>query len=283
MSKNILIWLRNLSITLITVVASIVFYAYQIEPNWFQVVPISVTIPELPSSFEGFKIAQISDLHADDSMNQSKLAKIVKLVDAQQADIIAITGDFFTSKPNLEALSLLGNNLFYLSPKVKTIAVLGNHDHIYNPRILSNLLQQDNILELSNSVYTIERGKDKLSLAGVDDYWKGKSRLDLVMEQLPEEGVAILLAHEPDFADISSKENRFALQMSGHSHGGQVRIPFRSPPVLPPHGQKYPVGRYQVGNMVQYTNRGVGMVKPLVRFGSRPEITVFTLTKSLIG
>lgn len=279
MFGKILIWLRNFLIFSIVTVVLVSTYATKIEPNWFQVVPVDITIPQLASSFEGFKIAQISDIHTDDSMNQKKLARIIELVDKQQPDIIAITGDFFTKSPDQESIDLLEENLANLLPKEKTIAVLGNHDHTYNPEIIRNIFNNSNILELNNSVYTIQRGEDKLNIAGVDDYWKRKSRLDLVMEQLPSDGVAVLLAHEPDFADVSSVENRFALQMSGHSHGGQVRIPFRLPPVLPPLGKKYPVGRYQVGNMVQYTNRGVGMVKPLVRFGSRPEITVFRLVK----
>lgn len=277
MLGKILIWLRNLFFIGITIIAFIAIYAYKIEPNWFQVVPIDITIPELATSFEGFKIVQISDLHADDSMNKNKLGKIVELIDERQPDIIAITGDFFTKQPDLQSISLLENSLVDLLPKEKTVAVLGNHDHYYDSQIVRDILKHSNILELDNSVYTIQRGEEKLNIAGVDDYWKRKSRLDLVLEQLPKDGVAILLAHEPDYADVSSIENRFALQMSGHSHGGQVRLPFFSPPILPPLGKKYPVGRYQVGNMVQYTNRGVGMVRPRVRFGSRPEITVFTL------
>ncbi|MBZ0286049.1 MAG: metallophosphoesterase, partial [Anaerolineae bacterium] len=85
------------------------------------------------------------------------------------------------------------------------------------------------------------------------------------------------LAHEPDYADISAATGRFDLQISGHSHGGQVVIPFIGPPVVPPYSKKYPLGRYQVGTMIQYTNRGVGMISPAVRFNCRPEITVFTL------
>ena len=277
MWKKIFIWLRNLFFLSTVSVILVSIYATKIEPNWFQVNPINLTIPELAPSFEGFKIAQISDIHADDSMNQKKLAKIIRLIDEQDPDIIAITGDFFTKKPTSEAIQLLENNLGNLSPKEQTLAVLGNHDHYYDSQIIRDIFQHTNIQELKNSVYTINRGKDKLNFAGVDDYWKQKSRLDLVMKQLPQDGVSVLLAHEPDFADISSTKNRFVLQMSGHSHGGQVKIPFRKPPVLPPLGEKYPIGRYQVGSMVQYTNRGVGMVKPLVRFGSRPEITIFIL------
>ena len=102
-------------------------------------------------------------------------------------------------------------------------------------------------------------------------------RLNDVIEELKDESAAILLAHEPDFADLSSKTGRFDLQLSGHSHGGQVVVPFYGPLVLPYLGQKYPSGLYQVGEMLQYTNRGVGMIEPAVRFNCPPEITVFHL------
>ena len=280
MLSSLFIWLRNLAILGIFLVISLSVYATKIEPNWFQVVPIDINVPKLASSFEGFKIVQISDIHADDSMTPQKLSRIVKIVDKQEPDIIAITGDFFTRKPNKKSAELLKNNLIHLLPKEKTVAVLGNHDHYYNPQIMRKILKQSNVLELENSVYTVHRGEDVLSIAGVDDYWKQKARIDLVMEKLPAKGAAVIMAHEPDFADISAKSDRFALQMSGHSHGGQVRLPFFPPPVLPALAKKYPIGRYQVGNMVQYTNRGIGMGKPLIRFAARPEITVFTLSAS---
>jgi predicted MPP superfamily phosphohydrolase len=89
--------------------------------------------------------------------------------------------------------------------------------------------------------------------------------------------VAILLAHEPDFADTSAATGKFDLQVSGHTHGGQVVVPFLGPPVLPYLGQKYHTGLYKIGNMFQYTNRGVGMNRLAVRFNCRPEITMFEL------
>ncbi|MEO0835693.1 MAG: metallophosphoesterase, partial [Cyanobacteria bacterium J06642_3] len=232
--RRILVKLRDLLILAIAIVAILGFYGSQIEPNWFQVVRVNVDLPELPAAFEGFKIAQISDIHADDSMNRRKLARIVKIINRQKPDVIAMTGDFSTLEPDKATSRLLTKSFAKLSPQEKTLAVMGNHDFFHNPQTIRDILKRDHILELKNSVYTIERGTEKLNFAGVDDYWGKQSRLDLVMQQLPSEGLAILLAHEPDFADISSGKNRFALQMSGHSHGGQVRIPFRKPPVLPP-------------------------------------------------
>ncbi len=275
--RNLITRLRNAVYALIAIAVFSLIYVFQIEPLWFEIVSVNLTISNLAPAFDGFKIVQISDLHADTSMNPKKLGKIVNLINQQQPDIVAMTGDFITATLDRQTTLMLEAAFKKLSPTAKTLAVLGNHDHYIDPQQIRTLLHNSNVLELNNSAYTLQRGNDTLSIAGVDDFWQEKANLDLVLSQLPPQGAAILLVHEPDFADISAATQRFALQISGHSHGGQVRIPLRKPPVLPPFAEKYPVGRYKVGKMVQYTNRGVGMVLPAVRFNCRPEITVFTL------
>jgi predicted MPP superfamily phosphohydrolase len=111
----------------------------------------------------------------------------------------------------------------------------------------------------------------------VDDIWEGAPRLDEVTAQLSDNGAAILLAHEPDFADTSAATGRFDLQLSGHTHGGQVVLPFMGAPILPYLGRKYGSGLYKVGEMLQYTNRGVGMARLPIRINCPPEITLFVL------
>jgi predicted MPP superfamily phosphohydrolase len=139
------------------------------------------------------------------------------------------------------------------------------------------MLKACNIVDLTNTIFTISREGESLHLCGVDDVWEGDVQLDSVLGQLPEAGSAILLAHEPDFADESAATGRFDLQLSGHSHGGQVVIPFFGPPILPYLGRKYPIGLYKVGDMLHYTNRGVGMARLPIRLNCPPEITIFTL------
>jgi predicted MPP superfamily phosphohydrolase len=111
----------------------------------------------------------------------------------------------------------------------------------------------------------------------VDDILVKQDRLDVVLAKLPDSGPAILLAHEPDYADTSAETGRFGLQLSGHSHGGQIVVPFFGPVLTPYLGVKYYSGLYKVRDMWQYTNRGVGVIGFGVRFNCRPEITVFTL------
>ena len=157
------------------------------------------------------------------------------------------------------------------------MAVLGNHDHWSGPDEVRRVVRDGGTTDLSNAARTLRHGGSELHVAGVDSVMEGEDRLDEVLDGLPGSGAAVLLAHEPDCADKSAAAGRFDLQLSGHSHGGQVRVPLFGPPVLPPLAEKYPEGLYGVGGMLLYTNRGLGMLPPRVRFYCPPEITVFTL------
>jgi predicted MPP superfamily phosphohydrolase len=236
---------------------------------------VPLTLPRLAPAFHGYRVAQISDLHMGDWLDRDHLAHVAGLINAQQPDLIAITGDFVTSRPAAMAADLVAV-LSTLRARDGVVAVLGNHDYS-GPDVIRRVLRESGIRDLSNTAWTLERGRALLHIAGVDDVWHEHARLDLALAAVPAVGAAILLAHEPDFADTSAATGRFDLQISGHSHGGQVVFPFVGPTRLPPFGERYPLGRYQVGSLIQYTNRGIGMVRPHVRFNCPPEITVFTL------
>ncbi len=257
-------------------------YGRFIEPGWFDIVPVALTLPRLAPEFDGYRVVQFSDIHADKWMNEARVGEVVRLVNAQQPDAVVVTGDFMNGKWGFRRAQAA---MAHLEAPDGVYAVLGNHDHWDDfPEILRPGLAEIGVTELCNTVSTIKRGEAALHFAGVDDLLKGEPDLDQVLATLPEQGAAILLAHEPDFADTSSATGRFDLQLSGHSHGGQIAFPFVGPPLLPPLGRKYPIGLYQVGDMLQYTNRGLGRlpIEPRMRFLSRPEITVFTLYSRMV-
>jgi hypothetical protein len=251
-------------------------YAHTVEPFWVDITHLRLTLPRLAAAFDGYRLLQISDIHADAWMTAERLQTCVELVNQQQPDLVAITGDFVTPHPEQVANHLLGP-LRRLQARDGVLAVLGNHDHWTAAESVRHILQQTGVAELCNTVHTLRRGSDMLHIAGVDDVWVRQARLGAVLGQLPPQGAAVLLAHEPDYADVSAPTQRFDLQISGHSHGGQVRLPGSQAPVLPYLARRYPAGLYQVGTMLQYTNRGLGMTSMQVRFNCRPEITVFTL------
>jgi uncharacterized protein len=251
-----------------------VYYVYELEPSWIEVRSVSLSLPHLAPAFSGYRIIQLSDIHANRRMTAQRIQKIVDQVNQLSPDLVVLTGDFVTANaqkfvPNLLALKAL-------TPVDKTLAVLGNHDAWTDPDLVQNTLGAAGIDVLSNQVVTLKRSSAQLHIAGVDDIWAQRDRLNEVLAALPAKGAAILLAHEPDFADTSAATGRFDLQLSGHSHGGQIHIPFMKR-VLPPLAYKYPLGQYQVGSMIQYTNRGLGSSGIPIRFNCRPEITIFTL------
>ncbi|MEJ5224517.1 MAG: metallophosphoesterase [Anaerolineales bacterium] len=254
----------------------------EFDADELDVKKINLTLPRLPGAFSGFRLVQISDIHIGGWTTAEKLAQVIEKVLAQQPDLVAITGDFAfaaaggysTSADELDAMT---DQLRRLAGACPTAAVMGNHDIRYGRASIQSALELAGLIDLNNKVHALHRGGASLYLCGVDDVIYKRNRLDLVLDSLPQAVCAILLAHEPDYADTSAASGRFDLQISGHSHGGQVNLPLVGPPVLPRLGRKYPSGLYRVGEMYQYTNRGIGMTPPFVRFNCPPEMTIFHL------
>ncbi|MDF2702275.1 MAG: metallophosphoesterase [Rubrobacteraceae bacterium] len=252
-------------------------YAREVETRRLEVRPVELTLPRLAPEFDGYRIVQFGDLHLDDWSKPERLHRIVERVNDQQPDLVAITGDFASYSAKEFDAQRLVEALRGLRARDGCVAILGNHDYLTDVKLVRRCMREGGITELINSVRTLRRGDAALHVAGIDDVMEGKSRLDLVLGELPEDGAAILLAHEPDFADVSSATGRFDLQLSGHSHGGQVAVPFLRRLVLPPFSQRYTRGLYDVRGMIQHTNRGIGFVHARLRFLCRPEITALTL------
>jgi len=257
------------------------YYSFMLEPVWLDVTQVTVPLVRLPKAFDRYRIVQISDIHIGGWMNRERLAEVLALVRQQAPDLIVITGDFFIGRSWSEGLDFAAEDFVAemspLTAEFKVLGVMGNHDHRTDAAKTRAALSRSGIVELKNDVHMIVKNGESLCIAGLDDIFEGKHRMDELYKKLPADANSILLAHEPDYADTASLVGRFGLQLSGHSHGGQVVIPFVGPPVLPYWARKYPSGMYQVGAMQLYTNRGVGMTSPYVRFNCRPEITVLTL------
>lgn len=256
--------------------AGALVYAHAVEPNWLDIKQVRVTLPRLTQAFDGYRIVQFSDLHMEKWLNWSVLDEVIDAANAADADLIVITGDFVTR--HIAAVSeRLEKALRRLKARDGVVAVLGNHDHWGNVGAVRRAIARSGVMLITNDVYTLRRGSETLHIAGVDSMQEMRARLDLVMNCLPDESAAILLAHEPDFAYISAATRRFDLQLSGHSHGGQVRVPILMNIILPPFSHKYTIGLHRVKGMTVYTNRGLGMSGVNLRFSCRPEVTVLEL------
>jgi uncharacterized protein len=255
-----------------------------VEPRDLQPRRVTVLLRRLPEAFDGFRIAQISDIHFGPYMGRAGLERAVRLAESFHPDLLALTGDFVSHpwhKPNGRAGAMFIEPCADALAQLKgtrMVAVLGNHDHSNGAKIVEAGLKQREISVPRNASLPLERGPDRLWIAGIDDAWVGRADLPRALTGIPKDEATILLAHEPDFADQAT---RFPvdLQLSGHSHGGQVRLPGVGALVLPEMAQKYPMGLNRVGALQVYTNVGLGVINPPVRFLCPPEVTFLTLFK----
>jgi uncharacterized protein len=251
-------------------------YGYWVEPFWVQVTRREIPIRGLDPGMDGFTILQLSDIHISDWMLQGYLDQVVDQSNALHPDVIALTGDYVYHNVD-QMVPELHQFFSRLKPNQATLAILGNHDHWQDAEIFRDLFTQSGVIDLSNTTIEFSRGGGHLIIAGLDDPWVGVDNLSGIEARIPDGQKAILLVHEPDFADRYAPTEKFSLQLSGHSHGGQVRLPLFGAMVLPENGKKYQAGLYQIGDMWLYTNRGIGSVPFRFRLNCRPEITLFTL------
>ena len=256
-------------------------YGHYIEPRWFEIKQIIVKLTNLPEAFKGVKIALISDFHADELITPKEIAKVVRLINSLKPNLVAITGDYVTQDSSY-ALPV-AESLSRIDAPLGCFAVLGNHDYWGNVNEIVNAFDLYSLPLLRNQSQPITQNGSQIWIAGVDDILEEQHDLERTLAGVPPDETTILLAHEPDYADIVATTSAVDLQLSGHSHGGQVRIPFYGAPILPPLGKKYPWGLTQIGQMQVYTNRGIGVssagrLLPPIRVNCRPEITLLTLT-----
>jgi predicted MPP superfamily phosphohydrolase len=255
-------------------------YAYvtQVEPGWLVVEQIQVPIQNLEPALEGFKIVHMSDLHLHPYIQLPFVQEAVAMANQLNPDLVALTGDYVLESP--DSIFELAPALAGLNPKYGIFATLGNHDHWTNATVVGEGLARAGIKVLHNEHITLDVHGTPLALAGVDDIWSGQPDLKTALAGVPAGSPTVLLAHEPDFADLSAEDGRVALQLSGHSHGGQVRLPGLGALILPYLGQKYDMGLNQVKRMWIYTTRGVGLIGPPIRLNCPPEITEITLVRA---
>ena len=261
-------------------------YASTHGRHQFEIVHRTFAIANLPDAFQNFRIVQISDIHLEEYTETWFLEEIVRQTNALQPDLVVITGDFVSYGPRAlpvawRAAGTCAEVLSGLSAPQR-YAVLGNHDRTVGASHVIEPLQAHGTPVLVNSFVPIERGSDRLWICGSDDVEGGQPDLDLSIPADPRAPV-LFLCHEPDYVDRIVDHPRFPLMdlmLSGHSHGGQIRLPFIGPLMLPPMGKRYPEGLYRFGRMQLYVNRGIGTVGLPLRLNCPPEITHITLIRA---
>ena len=247
------------------------------SPKNIEVVEVDIELDGLGWDFHNFRILNLCDIHLGQWINPEYLDELIDYVNTLNYDIVTLTGDYVSYVIDGYDDALKDSLSKLKSPKGK-FGILGNHDHWMGSAKIREIFKESDIIDLSNDVCLLSENEDKLNLAGVDSCTVCADNLDEVLRKLDEDYPTILLAHEPDFAMESSLTKRIDLQISGHSHGGQFIIPkFETTPFRGPNSTKYPVGLYKVGEMIQYTSKGLGTNSFRIRINCKPEITIITL------
>jgi uncharacterized protein len=266
-------------------VAAIAVDSTLIEPNRPRLIRKEIALRRWPSRLDGFTIALLSDFHYDPYFSVHPIRSAVEVVNGLQPDLIALTGDFVS-------VPLVGSYLkgaadaepcAQLLGKLRAPhgvwSVLGNHDVFSDAARVTDALHAVRIPMLSNKSVAIEKDGARFWLGGVDDVLGGRADVTRTLRGIPSEEAVVLMAHEPDYADYVAGYP-VDLQLSGHTHGGQVRFPFMRPLYLPALAKKYVQGLFKIRDLTLYTNAGIGTVEVPVRWNCPPEITFITVRKS---
>ncbi len=253
-------------------------FGLRYEPYRLVVDRVEARSARVPPELDGFTIGQLTDTHRGPNVDAAYIERAARMLMDLSPDLIALTGDYVQRGG---PVSSAAQALSALRAPYGVYGVLGNHDVWHGETAIESAFGQwlapETFAMLRNSRRAARIGDIPLHLVGVDDIWEKRHDLPRALAGLPRGEPAILLAHEPDFADEAAAAHPFVLQLSGHSHGGQVRLPIVGAPLLPAMAQKYPIGMAQTKGMLVYTSRGVGMVSPHVRIACPPEVTLLTL------
>lgn len=248
---------------------------------------LEVPLARLPEAFDGFRLVQLSDFHYDVEFTIVPIHKALEIAKALNPDLFVFTGDFVTlpvwvdevpgtRKRSARDAEPCAELLKALHAPLGSYAVLGNHDADSDDQFVVGSLQSSGIHVLRNKAIPLERDGARIWLAGLDDAINGKPDIPATLQPIPSDEATLMLAHEPDVADDVAKMP-VDLQLSGHSHGGQVRLPLVGAPFLPDLAQKYPWGLRQIGPLTLYTNPGLGTIRMPIRINAPPEVTEITL------
>lgn len=235
-----------------------------------------VPIPDLPQNIEGAVIAHLSDIHFGLWVRERHLQRIVDAVNLLRPDLVVLTGDYVGYKPEpaLSCARILGGL------RAPVFATLGNHDHWAGADRVGAAFETVGITVLRNEWRAVSVGGEHLYIVGLDDMHTKNHDPARAFANLPETGPTILLSHVPEGADLPHSQ-RAHLVLSGHTHGGQIHVPRLTPYLFNRAGMRYIVGDYPIsGGPRLYVNRGIGSTTFPLRFGSRPEVGVFTLRRA---
>ncbi|EMJ5513296.1 TPA: metallophosphoesterase [Clostridioides difficile] len=232
----------------------------------------------IESKSESIKVVQISDTQIGSFYSTKNLKKVANKINTLNPDIIVFTGDlidYSNKNPSVDEITTI---LSSMNARLGKFSVFGNHDYMYKlPRYYRQIMKNSNFNLLVNENKKIKLKDDKyINILGADEILNGNPNIKYLESQIDNKNFNLLLAHEPDLVDMLSKDT-MNLVLSGHSHGGQIRLPIKGALVTPPYGRKYTKGFYDINGNHLYVSSGLGSTKLPFRFFNIPEIIEFNI------
>jgi predicted MPP superfamily phosphohydrolase len=250
-------------------------YGVLIRRRWFRVVDREVKVAGLPAAFDGLRVAHLSDLHVGTLTPRSWGLRWARAANAASPDLTVVTGDLVTSgSAYTEAIAdVLGE----LRAPLGVFSSMGNHDYFGDEEPLVAGLRGRGVHVLRNEGVVVEKDGARLWLAAIDDTWTRRDDLGRALAQRPQGLATLLLAHDPKRFDQAADAG-VELVLSGHTHGGQVAMPFAARALnLARIGYRYSLGFYERGRSTLYVHPGLGTTGPPMRLGAAPEVTILVL------
>lgn len=251
----------------------------------FDVAVEHIRFNKVNDDLHGLRIVFISDLHFGFSMNQASLQTVVDWINRLDADVILFGGDLFdlpsSNIPDETTRAIVSSAFQSMNANIAKLAVLGNHDHAspFTAALVTEVLQNGGFEVLVNRMHRIVVHQSSLAIVGIDSSLLGKPNIERALAFINADDLVVVLTHTPDLI-THLPSNTVDWQLSGHSHGGQIALPWIGPLFTPPHARRYTHGTHFVnGTRLDITN-GLGTSFIPVRFLTQPTIHLFILTAS---
>ena len=279
LSRRRFLWMSG---SIASAAAGLGVYAWRLEPHWVDFVSRPLPIAGLPDDLIGGTLVQLSDLHAGPQVDSRYLRDTLQAVAALEPDVVVYTGDLITSAVPTPSDTLA--HVLEVTPhgRIGTYAVLGNHD--FGPQWRHMDIAADVQRRATDAGITVLRNActeaGGLQVVGLDDIWGPSFDPVGAFGRADPELPTVVLCHNPDAADLDVWDAYRGWILAGHTHGGQCKLPFLPPPLLPVRNRRYVAGEYEVSSGRRlYINRGLGHLIR-VRFNVRPEVTLFRMVRA---
>jgi len=255
-------------------------WVWRLITDQIEVTSVDLPVRRLPSEFYGLVACQASDFHVDSEADLHRLQQAVRIINGQSPDLVFLTGDYFSDcKSMWRYIGEFRQALGELKPPLGVFAIAGNHDHSLSFWTIAQALRNSGACVLANENHSLELKGSRLFIVGVDDLWSDRARPSYAFRGVQPDDCTILLVHNPDAAPYV-RHLKPGVMLSGHTHGGLIRIPVYGSPVRSflRIGRQFYSGLNRYKDFYIYTNRGLGAFPLSLRINCRPEVSLFKLT-----